>query len=329
MSTKYKPDTCDSLVEAVDRGEVKIVAHARKQYPGEYRLSAEELPGLQTIGFWDARGPQTWGLPMQRNEGIEICYLLNGEMTFRTDQSVWDLKPGSITVTRPWQRHALGNPHIRSGCLFWLILDVENKKNGKQWQFPSWVAPDPESRMELLRIFRKNQHCHFYDKNRGMMDYLAQACQQLEGGGKLMTAHLAALVNYVLVTVGRQLSTDLTEERQDPHGFNQTIYQFYHDLELSTEAAAEHWTVKNIAHSCRVGVTYLTQACREMFNTTPMEQVMRIRLAHAMHLLKEKPDQSITEIAMVTGFSSSQNFATRFKKNYQRSPQQARAKKDA
>lgn len=324
MGIEYKPDACDSLVEAVDRGEVKILAHARNQYPGPYRLKENELPGLQTIGFWDARGPQNWGLTMHRNEGIEICYLLSGEMTFRTDEKSWNLKPGSITVTRPWQRHALGDPHIKSGCLFWMILDVDSGQKGKQWQLPSWVAPDPETRQELLRIFRKNQLCHFHDENRSMMNYLSQACQQLDGEGKLKTAQLAALVNHVLITVGRQLSSDVTDVDSDPHGFNQTIYQFYHDLEFSVEAAAEHWTVKTIAHSCRVGVTYLTGACREMFNTTPMEQVQRIRLSHAMHLLKEKPEQTVTDIALSTGFSSSQNFATRFKKHYQRSPQQVR-----
>jgi AraC family L-rhamnose operon regulatory protein RhaS len=324
MSTPYSPDTCDSLVEAVERGEVNLVAHARKQYPGPYRLSGNELPGLQTIGYWDARGPQNWGLPMHRNEGIEICYLLSGEMTLRTDQNTWELMPGSITVTRPWQRHALGNPHIKSGCLFWLILDVENKPNGTQWEFPSWVAPDAETRLELLRIFRKNQLCHFHDEHRSMMGYLTEACRQMNGEGGLMTAHLAAVVNHVLITVARQLSADVKDERIDPHGFNQTIYQFFHELELSVDAAAEHWTVKSIAHSCRVGVTYLTRTCREMFNTTPMEQVMRIRLAHAMQLLRGAPDRTVTEIAMATGFSSSQNFATRFKKQYQRTPQQAR-----
>ena len=157
-----------------------------------------------------------------------------------------------------------------------------------------------------------------------MMDYLSQACQRLDSEENLMSAHLAAIVNHVLVNVARQLSADVKEEPQDPHGFNQTIYQFYQALEFSVEAAAEHWTVKSIAHSCRVGVTYLTRTCREMFNTTPIEQVIRIRLAHAMRLLKAEPQRTVTDIALSTGFSSSQNFATRFKKHYQRSPQQAR-----
>lgn len=80
-----------------------------------------------------------------------------------------------------------------------------------------------------------------------------------------------------------------------------------------------HSTLRKISRS--IGSIILATRSQ---STSLSKQVQRIRLSHAMHLLKEKPEQTVTEIALSTGFSSSQNFATRFKKHYQRSPQQVR-----
>ena len=140
----YAADDCQPLKKAVAEGRVHLAARVRGQYPGT-PLASGQLPNLRTIGYWDAVGPQSWGLPKHRNEGIEICYLLNGETTFATDEESVMLRPGDITITRPWQNHQLGDPHIRHCKLFWVILDVETGPGRNQWQFPDWIGPDPDS----------------------------------------------------------------------------------------------------------------------------------------------------------------------------------------
>ena len=78
-----KADSCEPLADAVRRGEVSLIARARGQYPGT-RIPEARLPGLRSIGCWDAVGPQNWGLPMHRNEGIEICFLMGTIKTYNT-----------------------------------------------------------------------------------------------------------------------------------------------------------------------------------------------------------------------------------------------------
>ena len=133
-------------------------------------------------------------------------------------------------------------------------------------------------------------------------------------------AHVAGLINHLLLSVARMLSIEVADTKGDPQGFNQTIRQFYHGLETSMETAAEPWTVAEIARACRVGVSYLTASCREMSNPTPGEQLTRIRLEHATGLLVTEPDRSITEVAFAVGFNSSQYFATRFRKLHGQTP---------
>lgn len=313
------PDDCQPLTDAVGRGEVQLVALARGQYPGQ-RLAKDILPGLRTIGYWDAHGKQTWGLPMHRNEGIEICCLLRGACQFATDETTWNLSPGDVTITRPWQRHRVGNPHIHASKLFWLILDVADDSGTGVWEIPEWVGPDASSRRELLRVFRRNQRNFIPDGEARLRQTIEQGCESLAQPGPFGTAATGALINQVMVSVARILMAETHDSAQDVQGFNQTILQFYRGLEYSVETAAEPWTVDNVARSCRIGVTYLTAACREIFHMTPMEQLNRIRLEHAARLLVKEPATTITRIALRCGFNSSQYFANRFKRHFGRTP---------
>ncbi|WOO43725.1 AraC family transcriptional regulator [Rubellicoccus peritrichatus] len=324
MRKAFKSDDCSPLTAAVKRGEVSLVAHSRGQYPGKH-LSDDKLPGLRTIGYWDAVGPQSWGLPMHRNEGIEICYLLSGQTSFSTDTGEWLLHAGDITITRPWQRHSLGNPNIEACKLFWIILDVESSDARTQWEFPKWVGPDAHSRRELLRIFRQNQCCHLVDKGSQLKGFMQHTFEKITDDGPLATAYLANAINYLLLSVAQRLSEGIEQAGKDPQGFNQTIRQFFQGLEASIEKAADPWTVDTMAHACRVGKSYLTTSCREIFNSTPSEQLNLIRLFHASKLLTADPDRSVTQVAFETGFNSSQYFANRFKKHFGMTPQTYRA----
>ncbi|HVR24127.1 MAG TPA: AraC family transcriptional regulator, partial [Candidatus Polarisedimenticolia bacterium] len=73
----YQADACRPLVDAVKAEKVKLEALARGHYPGR-RLPSNSLPGVKTLGSWDAVVDQPWGLPWHRNEGVEIGFLETG-----------------------------------------------------------------------------------------------------------------------------------------------------------------------------------------------------------------------------------------------------------
>src|SRR5207249_3334840 len=103
------------------------------------KLPAGELCGIKSIGYWDALGPQTWGLPWHRNEGVEVTFLESGRLGFAVDGREYALQPDALTVTRPWQSHRVGNPLIGPGKLHWLILDVGVRRPNQAWRWPDWV----------------------------------------------------------------------------------------------------------------------------------------------------------------------------------------------
>ena len=82
-ATVLEADTCDALAAAAARGEVELSALARAPYPGD--PLGDALPGIRTVGCWDAREDQGWGLDWHRNEGIELTMLERGRLAFATD----------------------------------------------------------------------------------------------------------------------------------------------------------------------------------------------------------------------------------------------------
>src|SRR3712207_5072971 len=117
----YHADTCEPLKRAAEQGQVRLVARGRAGYPGP-PLPSRELREVRNVGYWDADHDQPWGLDWHRNEGLEITYVSRGRVTFSVDQQEFLLSDGDLTITRPWQVHCVGNPHISACRLHWIIL---------------------------------------------------------------------------------------------------------------------------------------------------------------------------------------------------------------
>jgi AraC family L-rhamnose operon regulatory protein RhaS len=80
-----------------------------------------------------------------------------------------------------------------------------------------------------------------------------------------------------------------------------------------------------MAKQCGMGITAMAKYCSELVNNGPMAYLNHCRLEHAARALRERLETSVTEIAMETGFNSSQYFATAFRKRYQMTPLEWRA----
>ena len=320
---KRPADDCAPLLAAARRGEVELVARGRGQYPGR-ALPEDGLPGLRSIGYWNAVGKQNWGLPMHRNEGIEFCLLLDGETPFATDREALVLRSGDVTITRPWQRHRLGDPKIRPSRLFWFIVDLESSTDRPIWEFPDWIGPDRTARQELLQVLRANPSSRIRGLGTELKDLVQANCLRLDEAGRFAEARLANLINTLLFALADHLATGAGKDSPEERGFDHTIRQFFEAMEASLDKVAEPWSVDEMARSCRVGKSYLTASCRRIFNATPAEQVNRLRLDHARRLLVRRPEKTITEIALGTGFNTSQYFATCFRKRFGTTPQQFR-----
>ena len=119
----FHADTCEPLKRAAASGGLHLEAISRGGYPGT-RLPGNELKELCMAGYWNAPGQQDWGLGWHCNEGIEIGYVSAGRLPFGVGEESLKVGPGDLTVTRPWQRHRVGDPNVPACHYSWVILDV-------------------------------------------------------------------------------------------------------------------------------------------------------------------------------------------------------------
>ena len=95
---------------------------------------------------------------------------------------------------------------------------------------------------------------------------------------------------------------------------------FLDDLHSSIDNLAHMWTSETMAQQCDIGVTCFCNLCKQITNMTPVQFLNYHRVQAAAELIENKPELSITDIAFKCGFTSSQYFATVFKKFKKCSP---------
>jgi AraC-like DNA-binding protein len=320
---KYSADDCGPLRRAAQDGRIRLESLTRGRYPGR-RLPRAALPGVNTVGFWDAASPQDWGLDWHRNEGVELTFLESGTLDFAVDDASAPLHGGDLTVTRPWQRHRLGRPNIEASRLHWLILDVGVRRPHQTWHWPRWIVLTPADLAELTTFLRHNEQPVWAatpDIAR-CFQRIGAAVEADRAGGSVSS--LAVQINQLLLLTlemfrrrGVSLDESLSSTRR-------TVELFWADLCRQLDQLSAEWTIGRMARRCGMGVTAFIHRTKQLTNLTPSQYLARCRLASAAELLKTQPERSVTDIALACGFASSQYFATLFRGQYGKTPREFR-----
>jgi AraC family 4-hydroxyphenylacetate 3-monooxygenase operon regulatory protein len=310
---EYHADTCLPLIDAVSRNKLKFNALARYTYPGK-RLNNDTL-GINSIGYWDANEPQDWGLDWHRNEGIEIHFLESGIMPYSQEGKEMTLLPNNLTITRPWEVHKVGNPNIGIGRFYWVILDLGVRRPHQNWTWPDWIVLAPNDLEKLTTILRQNERISWKADKR-ILDCFQRIGKAVDTDNEgSNTSKIRLLVNSLLLFLLDLLVVNkviLDEKLMDR---SRSVELFLKELESNL---SENWTVEEMAKSSGVGLTRFTFHCRQLTNSTPMKYLMLKRIEMAKKILIENLDMN--DVAYLCGFSTSQYFATMFKKQEKCTP---------
>jgi AraC family L-rhamnose operon regulatory protein RhaS len=321
----YAADTCAAVVQAVKEGQIGHHALVCGHYPGK-KLPRGALPGVKTVGFWEADHPQTWGLDWHRNEGVELTFLETGRLAYSVDGQDLTLKPGDLTIARPWQLHRVGNPHVAAGRLHWLILDVGVRRPHQAWKWPSWLVLSAADRKELTDMLRQNEQpvWRATDDMRRCFVRMAQAVDCDRSNANI--SRLAICLNELFLLVLEMCRRSDVPLDASLSSSLRTVQLFLDDLAANLGHLGQEWTVPRMADQCGLGVTHFVHHCKQIAGATPLQYLNQSRLAAARQLLLSQPERSVTDIALTCGFSSPQYFATLFGQQFGESPRDFRSR---
>lgn len=295
-------------------------ALARGSYPGT-RLPDDELAELCMAGYWNAPGIQNWGLDWHCNEGIEIGWLSAGRLPFGIGDRSLTVEPGSLTITRPWQRHRVGDPHVPASHYSWFILDVGVRRPNQPWRWPKWMLFSPGGLQRLTDMLRQNEEPVWQGDRRIGECFARLDAIVARGGGDANLALLKIVINELIVLLAEVLESRKPKLDASLYGSERTVRLFLESLPARID---EPWTLDMMAEACGIGRTHFATLCRRIVNIPPMEHLNQLRLKSAAELLTREPQMSITEVAFRCGFQSSQYFARVFRNYHGHAPRDHR-----
>jgi len=318
----YYPDSCTPLAQAWQAGKVEMHVLARGTYPG-YPLKEGELKGIKSIGYWNSEKVQDWGLQWHRNEGIELCLLETGALSFLLEDQHYELSSNTLTITRPWILHKLGNPNIGLCKLHWFILDLNVRQPHQEWIWPEWIILSPDDLSELTRILRLNEQpvWHVSDEMKrcfvqiGRLTRLSQK-EHFDSRIKIYMNEIFILLLEMLKKDKPILNDALIESKR-------SVSLFLKNLENDP---GNDWSVSRMARHCGLGITQFSKHCYQLTNCSPVNYLNKLRLQRSRKMIAENAEISITAVAYDCGFSSNQYFTRVFKAHFKETPQQFREK---
>ena len=312
---EYHADQCMALASAAAAENLRMRAFSRRSYPGE-RLPNDRLEEVCTVGYWDAQKAQDWGLDWHFNEGIEFTYLDAGNLAFSVDEHHRELTPGDLTVTRPWQRHRVGDPTVTPSRLVWFILDVGVRHPHADWRWPSWILMDAKELADLTAVLRGHE-APVSRANAEVTKHFRSLCTILDENEALPETHFKIWVNQFLLALHELLVSRGDTVDQSLSSADRTAQMVLDVVERHPE---REWTLDGMAREAGMARSRFGECCKRISNCTPMDFVAQRRCEHAAKLLDEDPSTPIAEIAKACGFNSTQYFCNQFKRRMGHTP---------
>lgn len=273
-----------------------------------YSLSAAGFPEVPLLGVHNLL-QTTEGLREHIHGGtMEICYLQSGRRTYHVQGRDYTMQGNDVFVTFPDEPHGSGvQPHQR-GLLYWMQV-ILPKRPGRFLSLsakPGWLLAE-QLRSLPRRFFRGRREMqtlfegvfHYPQPKMTPHDSLAAAMR--------LQLFLLAVIECSHAGVEKIISEDIQQT-----------------LDFTARNLEEQITLEELAETAGLSTSRFKAKFRQQVGLGPWEYVLREKIQRGETLLRDT-DESITRIAMRLGFSSSQYFATVFKRYTRKRPGDVRA----
>jgi len=234
---------------------------------------------------------------------MEICYLKSGQMVFTVDGRDHVCRGNQIFITWPDELHSSGRHPQGRGWLYWMQIRLPKR-------FRSFLGQSAATATPLIDGLRSMPHRHFHGRHE-LASFYDDILDTLRHRDRpLFETTLANAVTRWLLTVIECSRHPVERKLTAPM---QAILKFI-DRHLGEPIALD-----DLAEVASLSTSRMKARFRLELGIAPREYILRRRVHRAIQWLRDDR-RSITDIAYELGFSSSQYFATVFKRFTQRRP---------
>jgi len=265
-------------------------------------LSDLGIPEVPLVGRYEYHSAHP-GLHTHTHPGtLEVCYLARGKQTYRVAGRQYHLSGGDVFVTVPDEPHDTAGQPEDPGILYWINVRMPKRGaslltlpardsailarallNLPERHFPGSLA----LKLILEEVF------DFYNRPDDPLKRIAVV--------NLMVRYLLEVVNCARRHPYMRLSHALAQIVETIHSHPEESYQ-----------------LDDLADQAGLSLSRFKSRFKAEVGTGPREYILSVKIEAARKLLGEQ--LLVTEVAMQLGFSSSQYFATVFKRFSEQTP---------
>lgn len=267
---------------------------------GELRM----FPHILELGIIKNSAIRLSAFPVSSTEELRIYNVLEGKFEWTINNECFPLFPGDVALILPQQKFGSPDGVLEIGCFSWIHLDVRKNEFGETGLGAFSNLSESENN-SIFKILNKNETpvlSKFGECSKIFKSIQHEVFNQELG----FVSKVNNLVDELLICVARQLSRQTNPGRDFPSTFMNLEQELRRNL-------SHQWTVEEMAALVGLGTTLFNEKVKSYSGFSPINYLINIRITEAIKLLK-KPDISLTDIALDTGFYSSQHFSTTFKK---------------
>lgn len=257
-------------------------------------MGINNLTTLGRVYYLNARSPLEKHI---HEDSVEICYLARGKQTYIVGDKVYTLKGGDIFITFPDEEHSTGINVEERSVLYYIILDVKNNLDS----FLGFEGVDGKKlAIALSHISRTNRHFKGCNELKTILDELFITYYSDRPFKKIAVQSLACRFFIRIVEL------ESNRKQKLPEDISRTISYINENIQLDLQ-------LDELASLANLSLSRFKQKFKEVTGIPPGEYILRTKVDFSKKLLRDS-DRTITEIAHLLGFSSSQYYATVFKK---------------
>ena len=250
---------------------------------------------------------------------IRIYCIIDGKYEWQIGDERYNLYPGDTVLILPGRKLRSVKGFLEIGTLAWVHLRIDMLERGN-FIAGEWSSLTESERYTIGNILILNTsviRSRTAETSRIFVS-LQNELWNHEIGFQTRVNHL---LDELLVMITRQL----TKQGNPGRDFSKTFLQLEQKLR---ENLSHQWSVEEMAATVGMGTTLFNIKVKTHTGFTPINYLINLRIAESIKLLR-KPELNLTDIALDTGFYSSQHFSTTFKKLTGYKPSEFRKKSGA